>query len=96
MAHVIGYVSEISEETLNSDACFDCRAGDMVGQSGIEKMYNDYLKGKNGKRRVEVIIAGRCARAREEPFTAGKNLKLTIDLDLQIAAEKPWKGRMAR
>ena len=94
MAHVIGYVSEISEETLNSDACFDCRSGDMVGQSGIEKMYNDYLKGKNGKRRVEVNNRGKVLRELgEEPFTAGKNLKLTIDLDLQIAAEEAMEGK---
>jgi len=94
MAHVIGYVSEISEETLNSDACFDCRSGDMVGQSGIEKMYNDYLKGKNGKRRVEVNNRGKVLRELgEDAFTAGKNLKLTIDLDLQIAAEEAIEGK---
>jgi penicillin-binding protein 2 len=94
MAHVIGYVGEISEDTLNSDACFDCRPGDMVGQSGIEKMYNDYLKGKNGKRRVEVNNRGKVLRELgEEPYTAGKNLKLTIDLDLQIAAEEAMEGK---
>ena len=94
MAHVIGYVGEISEDTLNSDACFDCRPGDMVGQSGIEKMYNDYLKGKNGKRRVEVNNRGKVLRELgEEQFTAGKNLKLTVDLDLQMAAEEAMEGK---
>src|SRR5436190_12923151 len=88
MAHVIGYVGEISEDTLNSDACFDCRPGDMVRQSGIEKMYNDYLKGKNGKRRVEVNSKGKVLRElAQQEFTTGRNVKLTIDLDLQIAAE---------
>jgi penicillin-binding protein 2 len=94
MAHVIGYVGEISEDTLNSDACFDCRPGDMVGQSGIEKMYNDYLKGKNGKRRVEVNNRGKVLRELgEEEFTAGKNLKLTVDLDVQMAAEEAMEGK---
>jgi len=94
MAHVIGYVGEISEDTLNSDACFDCRPGDMVGQSGLEKMYNDYLKGKNGKRRVEVNNRGKVLRELgEEQFTAGKNLKLTVDLDVQMAAEEAMEGK---
>src|SRR3954466_1301765 len=94
MAHVIGYVSEISEDTLNSDACFDCHSGDMIGQSGLEKMYNDFLKGKNGKRRVEVNNKGKVLRELgEEEFTAGKNLKLTVDLDVQMAAEEAMEGK---
>src|SRR5437764_14781939 len=66
----------------------------MVGQSGIEKMYNDFLKGKNGKRRVEVNNRGKVLRELgEEQFTAGKNLKLTVDLDVQMAAEEAMEGK---
>ena len=93
MAHLIGYVGEVSGEMLNSPKYDMYEAGDIVGQSGIEAQYNDLLMGKNGSRRVLVDSKGReVGRQSTEPAVVGKPLKLTIDLDIQIAAEQALEG----
>jgi penicillin-binding protein 2 len=89
MAHVIGYVGEVSEEMLNNPRYELYNAGDIVGQSGVEAEYNDMLMGKNGSRRVLVNSKGReVGELNDTPAIPGKPLQLTIDLDLQIAAEE--------
>ena len=89
MAHVIGYVGEVSEEMLNQPRFEFYNPGDVVGQSGVELEYNDWLMGKNGYRRVIVNSRGReVGHLDETPAIPGKPLRLTIDLDLQIAAEE--------
>ncbi|HLJ29412.1 MAG TPA: penicillin-binding protein 2 [Candidatus Angelobacter sp.] len=94
MAHLIGYVGEVSEDMLNSDKYDQYERGDIVGQSGIEFQYNDLLMGKNGSRRVLVDSKGKeVGRQSTEPAVVGKSLKLTIDLDIQIAAEQALEGR---
>ena len=52
MAHLIGYVGEVSEDMLNSPKFELYERGDIVGQSGVELQYNDLLMGKDGSRRV--------------------------------------------
>src|SRR5579864_2446618 len=87
MAHVIGYVGEVSEDMLNSPKFELYEPGMVVGQSGIEQEYNDILMGQDGFRRVVVNSKGKeVDRLSETPAVAGKQLRLTIDLDLQIAA----------
>ncbi|HEX4488596.1 MAG TPA: penicillin-binding protein 2 [Terriglobales bacterium] len=89
MAHVIGYVGEVSEDMLNSPRWELYNPGDVVGKSGIELEYNHILMGQNGSRQVVVNSHGReMGQLDEKPATAGKDLKLTIDIDLQIAAEQ--------
>ena len=89
MAHVIGYVGEVSEEMLNQPAYELYAPGDVVGRSGVEQAYNDILMGKDGSRRALVNSRGKeVGRLSETPAVPGKQLKLTIDLDLQIAAEE--------
>ena len=89
MAHVIGYVGEVSEEMLNSPRWELYNSGDVVGKSGIELEYNQMLMGKNGSRQVVVNSHGReMGLLGEKDAEAGKDLKLTIDIDLQIAAEE--------
>jgi penicillin-binding protein 2 len=93
MAHVIGYVGEVSEEMLNSPKFELYEPGDIVGQSGLEEHYNDLLTGKNGSRRVIVDSKGREVRPLDQqPPTVGKSLRLTIDLDVQKAAETALEG----
>ena len=53
-AHLIGYVGEVSDEMLNQPQFQFNSVGDIVGQSGVEKYYNDILMGQNGSRRVLV------------------------------------------
>jgi len=94
MAHLIGYVGEVSEEMLNQPRWEFYNPGDVVGKSGVELEYNQFLMGKNGFRRAVVNSRGReVGRLDETPAEPGKPLKLTVDLDLQIAAEQALQGR---
>jgi len=89
-AHVIGYVSEISEEELkNKKAYKDYSPGDYIGKYGLEKTYEQYLRGVDGEKRVEVDAMGREVRTLDviEPIP-GHSLHLNIDLELQLVADK--------
>lgn len=94
MAHLVGYVGEVSEDMLNQPQFELYNPGDVVGISGVEKQYNSILMGKNGSRRALVDSRGReVGRLDETPAEPGKQLKLTVDLDLQIAAEQALEGK---
>src|SRR6266404_4672236 len=95
MAHLIGYVGEVSEDMLNQPGFELYDPGDVVGKSGVELQYNSVLMGKNGSRQVVVNSHGREVGKPldEKPAEPGKPLKLTIDVDLQIAAEEALDGR---
>jgi len=89
IAHLIGYVGEVTEDMLNQPQFEFYNPGDVVGISGVEKQYNQLLMGKNGSRRALVNSRGReVGRLDETPAVPGKQLKLTVDVDLQIAAEQ--------
>ena len=94
MAHLIGYVGEVTEDMLNQPQFELYNPGDMVGISGVERQYNTLLMGKNGSRQALVDSHGReVGRLGETEAIPGKQLKLTIDLDLQIAAEEALAGK---
>jgi len=94
MAHLIGYVGEVSEEMLNQPQFELYNPGDVVGKSGVELEYNDILMGKNGSRRAVVNSHGKeVGRLDETQAIPGRQLRLTVDLDLQIAAEEALEGR---
>jgi penicillin-binding protein 2 len=90
MAHLIGYVGEVSEDMLNQPQFELFNPGDVVGKSGVELEYNQLLMGKNGSRQELVNSHGQVVGKPldEKPAEPGKPLKLTIDVDLQIAAEE--------
>jgi penicillin-binding protein 2 len=89
MAHLIGYVGEVSEDMLNQPQFELYNAGDVVGISGVERQYNNLLMGTNGSRQALVDSHGReVGRLGETEAIPGKQLKLTVDIDLQIAAEE--------
>ena len=89
-AHLFGYVGEVSDSQVAENDTL--RSGDITGQSGVEKVYNNYLMGSDGAKRVVVNSVGREIRTldEEEP-TEGKRLQLTIDYDLQKAVEDGFK-----
>jgi penicillin-binding protein 2 len=94
MAHLIGYVGEVTDDMLNQPQFELYNPGDLVGVSGVERQYNDALMGTNGARRVLVNSHGREVGLLEETEAIpGKQLKLTIDIDLQIAAEEALEGK---
>ncbi len=84
LSHVAGYLGKISEEELERFRPYGYRIKDLVGKDGIEKFYNDYLRGTNGGLQVEVDNKGRQLGllAVKEP-RAGKALYLSIDIGLQ-------------
>ena len=94
MAHLIGYVGEVSEDMLNQPQFELYNAGDVVGISGVERQYNTLLMGQNGSRQALVDSHGReVGRLGETEAIPGKQLKLTVDIDLQIAAEQALEGK---
>jgi penicillin-binding protein 2 len=89
IAHLVGYVGEVTEDMLNQPQFELYSPGDVVGVSGVEKQYNDLLMGKNGSRRSVVNSRGKEVQQLDStPAIPGKQLKLTVDIDLQIAAEE--------
>ncbi len=91
LAHVLGYVGEISPEQLKQQSFKDkgLKPGDIIGQSGIEQIYDDYLRGRDGYREVVVDSRGRIQDEIETVApTPGRDLVTTIDLDLQRSAEE--------
>jgi penicillin-binding protein 2 len=93
-AHLIGYVGEVSEPELNSAEFIDYEPGDIVGKQGLEREYNKHLMGVDGQRQVVVDKLGiPKENLREKPAVPGKNLQLTIDLDLQTVAELAMEGK---
>src|ERR1700728_1139539 len=94
LAHLIGYVGEVSEDMLNQPQFELYNQGDVVGVSGVERQYNNALMGQNGARRAVVNSHGReIGLLGETAAVPGKQLKLTIDIDLQIAAEEAMEGK---
>ncbi len=96
MAHVIGYTGEISEQELDLPEYAKYNPGQVIGKFGIERQYNDWLTGVDGQRQVLVDNA---MQVRKElglkPAVPGKDLQLTVDLDLQTVAELSMDSGLA-
>jgi penicillin-binding protein 2 len=87
-SHLIGYVGEVSEDDLNNPRFAAYEPGDVVGKAGVEETYDALLRGQDGSREVVVDSHGReVSYFGIEHATPGQDLKLTIDNDLQRAAE---------
>lgn len=91
-AHLFGYVSEVREEQLQRPEYDDVESGAKVGQAGVEQAYNKLLMGADGDRFVVVNSLGREIREmRVQLPREGRRLQLTIDADLQRAAEDGFR-----
>ncbi|GAB6144351.1 penicillin-binding protein 2 [Desulfocicer niacini] len=92
-AHVLGYLGEVNGEELRKNKYPDVRSGDAIGRDGVEKEFETVLHGKRGGRQVEVDATGRLVRVLNtvDPVP-GQNIFLTIDLELQQAAESLLAG----
>jgi penicillin-binding protein 2 len=90
-AHLFGYVGEVSDAQVSRDNAL--RSGDIVGQAGIEAIYNNLLMGEDGAKRVVVNSVGREIRTlAEDPPTEGKRIRLTTDVDVQRALEDGFRA----
>lgn len=94
-SHLLGYVGEISDKELDDPRYTDYLRGDLIGRMGVERQYEKVLRGVDGKRFVEVNALGRKAEllGDKRPILPkrGTDLMLTIDLDLQRAAEEAFE-----
>ena len=94
-AHLIGYVGEVSEQMLDDPRYAFYSPGDVVGRSGVEQTYDALLRGVDGSREVIVNSHGKeIGHLGQIPAIPGKDLRLTIDLDIQRAAEKALEGKI--
>jgi penicillin-binding protein 2 len=87
-AHVAGYVGEISESELELPQFIDYHQGDIIGKDGLERQYDGTLRGVDGQQRVLVDNMGHERQTETtQEAVPGKDLRTTIDLDLQAVAE---------
>ncbi|MDO8948971.1 MAG: penicillin-binding protein 2 [Actinomycetota bacterium] len=95
-AHVIGYTGEISESQFTaSEGAAGYELGDIVGKTGAEAQFENVLQGDKGKRLIEVNARGKPQRViDEQPAVAGRDIRLTIDIDVQKAAEQALVGAL--
>ena len=94
-AHLLGYVGEVSEQELAAKTFANATSGTLVGQTGVERTYNDQLAGKDGARQVLVDSMGREVGLVDEiDAVTGGELQLTLDLDLQSIAETALEGKV--
>lgn len=94
-AHVIGYVSEVSDAELKDKKKYkDYSPGDYIGKYGLERAYENDLRGVDGEKRVEVDAIGREVRTLDviDPIP-GNSLHLNLDLELQLSADKALETR---
>jgi len=88
-AHVLGYVSEIDEAELAARPNLGYKPGDLVGKAGVERAYEAFLHGVDGRLRMEVDAVGRPLREISRvPAVPGRSIVLSLDLDLQRAASE--------
>jgi len=96
-SHIIGYVGDISRDELKIYYNKGYKAGDIIGKAGIERQYDNILRGIDGRQYKTVDVRGRRveAGARDvDPPLMGKNIVLTIDRPTQILAEKALGDRI--
>ncbi len=90
-SHLLGYIGEVDSSHIKKDSYYEL--GDYIGVNGIEKTYEKYLRGEKGRRYKLIDVRGREQGAYKEgkydtDASSGKNLTLTIDVELQEYAEK--------
>ena len=92
-AHVLGYTGELTDEDYTKLRKEGYRLGDVIGKMGIEATYEKQLRGEGGGQQVEVDGTGQVVRVlKDKPSRSGKDITLTLDLDLQKAAAEALNG----
>jgi penicillin-binding protein 2 len=93
-ANLLGYVGEVNQAELQQEDFQDFHPGESLGQSGVERRYDGFIRGLDGGEEIEVDARGRALRlmSRIEPHS-GANIYLTIDKRIQEAAETAFAGK---
>ncbi|WP_421874939.1 penicillin-binding protein 2 [Marinoscillum sp.] len=100
LANTLGYIGEVDRRELNRDTTNYYKSGDYIGKIGIEKQYEDKLRGKRGIRykivNVQGVVKGEFRDGEYDTASVpGQSIQLTIDTELQTYAEKLLKGKVA-
>src|SRR5438105_3419064 len=94
-AHLLGYLGEVDDRALTTLRGQGYEAGELIGKDGVERIYDRYLKGRNGQIQAEVDAQGRPLRQLAKiPPSPGNTVTLGIDLDVQQAAEDALGSRV--
>lgn len=94
-AHVIGYLGRLTPDQAKRPNLKDVPAHSFIGQWGVEQLYDETLRGTAGERIIEVDALGRQLRLiKENPAVKGKDLYLSLDLDMQREAEDAMGNRV--
>ncbi|MBF0110100.1 MAG: penicillin-binding protein 2 [Magnetococcales bacterium] len=92
-AHLLGYLGEVNDKDIFQFQGINFRSGDIVGKTGMERMFELELRGKEGFREMEVNAVGRHIRElKRQPARPGNDLRLSIDVELQAEAERALQG----
>jgi penicillin-binding protein 2 len=92
-AHVLGYTGELTDEQYEKLKGKGYRLGDVIGKMGVEASYEELLRGEGGGQQVVVDASGNLVQVlKDKPGRTGKDITLTIDLDLQKAAADALGG----
>ncbi|MGE9616441.1 MAG: penicillin-binding protein 2 [Solitalea-like symbiont of Acarus siro] len=96
-SHVLGYIGEVNEHDLKNDKYY--KQGDYIGVSGIEKSYEEFLRGQKGVKRILVDVIGRekgqfADGDFDEPSISGKTMTTTLDLRLQLLAKELMQNKL--
>lgn len=95
LAHILGYTGVVSEQDLEQDDSESLLPIDIVGKTGIEKQYDEILRGRNGLERTEVDTLGRPIRVlAKRQASSGQDVTLTIDLEVQRRLAREMKEQM--
>ena len=95
-AHVIGYTQPITESEYKFLSKKGYKLNDLIGRTGIEYVYEDFIRGEWGGEMVEVNSSGKFQRSLGiRPPVQGNDIELTIDLNLQLVAEEVLKDKKA-
>jgi penicillin-binding protein 2 len=96
VAHLVGFIGEVSERDLEEDRYPGADPGTLVGRSGLEEQYDQVLRGRPGVRYIEVSAAGQLVReegvAASLPPVGGEPIRTTIDLRLQRFVDSLWQA----
>ena len=99
VAHVLGYVNEITLEELAEPRFLEYEPGLLIGKVGIERQYEERLQGRRGVRYLEVDALGRIvgslAGIEEDPGQPGEDIRLTLDLELMEWIHKIFPDSLA-
>lgn len=97
-AHLLGYIGIIRDQDLRGQDENAYVLGDFIGRTGIEKVYENSLRGRDGMIYLEIDAVGRTGRPfpeRDQFAVPGKPLHLTVDLEVQLAAERALPDSLA-